>query len=344
VYGGLTTRCCITCAKVHDAPWHAAYVAATRCDMCTKAQRSMAVYGGLATRCCITCAKAHDAPWYAAYVASTRCDVCAKAQRSAMVHSGLTTRCCITCAKTHDAPWYAAYVAATRCNVCAKAQRSLAAYGGLATRCCVACAKAHDAPWHAAYVAATRCRAHEETGCSTTRNPAYDGLCARCFAFKHPEDKRARFHRSKELAVGRFVREAFPSVPWTFDRPIEGGCSKRRPDIFVHLGSHALTIEVDEGRHLGYDCSCENRKLMEQFRDAGSVPHAVVRFNPDGYEDADGTVVPSCWGRTPKTGEPRVLPKHRAQWEARLDKLRQVVAHFLEHLPEKEIEMCELFY
>jgi hypothetical protein len=47
------------------------------------------------------------------------------------------------------------------------------------------------------------------------------------------------------------AKRALPSTmrasdqSWVFDKSIDGGCSKRRPDIFLDMGSEILIIEVD---------------------------------------------------------------------------------------------------
>jgi len=83
---------------------------------------------------------------------------------------------------------------------------------------------------------------------------------------------------------------------------------------------------------------------MEHFCDAGRVPHIFVRFNPDEYTDPRGKVIPSCWTKTPKTGEPRIAPSQERQWGDRLQKLAQIVHVFLTNKPEREVTVIELFY
>ena len=278
--------------------------------------------------------------------ASKRCEQCQKKGRATNVYDGRSTRCCKSCAKTHDHEWYAAYVAATRCEKCKEQKRAENVYNGRSTRCCVSCAKTHDHEWYKAWSVSQLCKHHAVSGCGMFGKSTNKGYCIRCLTFLFPEDKRARFYRSKELAVGHFIRDCFPDVDWSFDKRIEGGCSRRRPDIFLHLGSHALTIEIDEFEHQAesYSCVCERRKMMEHFEDAGNVPHVFIRFNPDSYMDHVGTKHPGCWGKTPTTGEPRVAPRQVKQWEARLEKLQDIVAHWIAHVPDKEIEAMELFY
>ena len=83
---------------------------------------------------------------------------------------------------------------------------------------------------------------------------------------------------------------------------------------------------------------------MEHFQDTGRVPHIFIRFNPDAYTDLSGVKRKSCWGKTPKKREPHVAPQQAKQWEERLEKLRQQVQHWLDHLPYREITTVELFY
>jgi hypothetical protein len=146
------------------------------------------------------------------------------------------------------------------------------------------------------------------------------------------------------LAVVKFLSERFPDLDWSFNKTIPGGTSRRRPDAFTKLPDRAVSIEVDEFSHIGYECICESRKVMEHFEDAGRLPHLFVRFNPDRYTDVGGVKVPSCWGKTPKTQEPRVAPMQAMQWCQRLEKLAQIVQAFFENQPDREVSVVELFY
>ena len=61
------------------------------------------------------------------------------------------------------------------------------------------------------------------------------------------------------------------------------------------MGSHIIIIEIDENAHTDYDCSCENKRLMEISQDLGFRPIVFIRFNPDDYVDKDGNNIKSCW-------------------------------------------------
>ena len=182
--------------------------------------------------------------------------------------------------------------------------------------------------------------------CDTFGSRQTNGYCSRCFAHRFPHDKRARFVRSKELAVNRFLLESFPNLTWSFNKCIEGGCSRRRPDAFAHLGTHAITVETDENEHIGdsYSCACENRKMMEHFRDAGEIPHVFVRFNPDAYIDSAGEKHKSCWEKTPLTMEPRVALRRQKAWKERLETLRLTIEQSVQNTPSREVELKLLYY
>jgi len=345
-YDGRRTLCCITCAKTHDHEWYTSYMTATRCNQCRKNKRSVNYYGGRWTLCCISCAKKHDSEWHVFYMTAMRCKHCKEQYRNKTKYDGRKTSYCVSCASTHDQEWYCAYVSAMLCEQCKKQQRIVALFDGHATRYCKTCAKTHDPNWYAAYLASKRCKFNGTSSCGKYALAKYDGYCATCFTHLFPDDRRACFRRYKELAVSRFLSEHFPNLSWTFDKRIFGGCSLRRPDHFVHLGSHAITVETDEYEHASpaYSCLCEDRKMMEHFQDAHNVPHVFIRFNPDAYVTWEGKSVPGCWGRTPQTHEPRVAPRQREQWQRRLQKLKDTIDEFAHNPPLREVEIVQLFF
>tara|TARA_B110000483_G_scaffold215491_1_gene266204 strand:+ start:501 stop:959 length:459 start_codon:yes stop_codon:yes gene_type:complete len=148
---------------------------------------------------------------------------------------------------------------------------------------------------------------------------------------------------TKEREVVNYIRARFPGVDWVYDKPIEGGCSRRRPDLLCDLGSHVIILEVDEHQHNAYECICENKRLMLLSKDLGHRPLVMVRFNPDGYENERKEKIPSPW-RVTKHGTMEIKKKWRAAWDARLSALGDTVQYWMESSGEKMVECIEMYY
>jgi hypothetical protein len=99
------------------------------------------------------------------------------------------------------------------------------------------------------------------------------------------------------------VTQVFTACTWVADKTFQDGCSLRRPDLLLDMGSHVIIVEVDENKHSTYDCSCENKRLMLISKDLHHRPIVFIRFNPDGYTGEDGSIkIRSCW-RLNKKGD-----------------------------------------
>ena len=141
-----------------------------------------------------------------------------------------------------------------------------------------------------------------------------------------------------------YVKTKFPDVSWQADKIINGGCSKRRPDLLLDLGYQVIIVEVDENQHISYDCSCENKRMMELSQDLGHRPIVFIRFNPDNYIK-NGTNIRSCWSIN-KSGNCIVKKAQLAEWSQRLDVLRENINYWTdrENKTDKTIEIIQLFY
>ena len=181
--------------------------------------------------------------------------------------------------------------------------------------------------------------------CDTTAIPKYEGYCMPCFV-KNPlnADKPAhRNYKTKEKEVALAITQRFPDATWILDKKIQDGCSARRPDVLMDLGYHVLMVEVDENRHNNYDCSCENKRLMELAQDLGHRSMVVIRFNPDAYETLQGERVPSCWKHN-KKGIVHIPKEQQKNWDARIEVLLETIKYWIDNQSEKQIEIVELFY
>ena len=131
--------------------------------------------------------------------------------------------------------------------------------------------------------------------CETQARKKYNGYCLPCCIQICPEIKVARNYKTKEKEVVDRIKDFFPNLTWIADKKIQDGCSSKRPDLLVDLGTHILIMEVDENKHTNYDCSCENKRLMELSQDVDHRPIVFIRFNPDSYTDLSGKKIKSCW-------------------------------------------------
>ena len=201
------------------------------------------------------------------------------------------------------------------------------------------------------------CSAHKKDGmvnvvsktcksewCSTLVQEKYDGYCLFCYMNLFPDKPVSRNYKTKEYSVVEHVKTKFPNHTWIADKIVNGGCSKRRPDLLLDLLYQIIIIEVDENQHTEYDCSCQNKRIMELSQDFGHRPIVFIRFNPDDY-DQNGTNITSCWGQD-KKGICIVKKSKTGEWTQRLYTLDEHINYWInpENMTNKTIETIQLFY
>lgn len=162
-----------------------------------------------------------------------------------------------------------------------------------------------------------------------------------CYIHLFPDKPITRNYKTKERNVADYVKTEFPEQTWIQDKRILDGCSSRRPDLLCDLGDQVLMIEVDEGRHSKYDCSCENKRIMELSKDVGHRPIVFIRFNPDSYVDEKGKTHRSCWKHN-KFGTCSIAI--RDAWANRLKCLKETITYWLENRTDKTIETIYLYF
>jgi hypothetical protein len=151
-------------------------------------------------------------------------------------------------------------------------------------------------------------------------------------------------YKTKEKKVVDEILTNFPNMSWVSDKRIIDGCSKRRPDLLLDLGYQVIIIEIDENQHNIYDCSCENKRLMELSQDVGHRPIIFIRFNPDSYTNCNNKIIPSCWSINNKTGILYVSANKQNEWIKRLDTLKLQIQYWLNNATNKTIEVIQLYY
>ena len=170
----------------------------------------------------------------------------------------------------------------------------------------------------------------------------YKGYCLRCFMYNFPDEPIARNYKTKEYSVVEFIKENFEKYDFIYNKRIQNGISKRMPDLCLNLENQVLIIEVDENQHEKYDCSCENKRLMELSLDVEHKPIVFIRFNPDSYLDKEGKKIKSCWSITKSTGIIKI--DNKKKWDERLTCLKETVQYWIENETDKTIEVVELYY
>ncbi len=180
--------------------------------------------------------------------------------------------------------------------------------------------------------------------CETQKNPKCNGHCTRCYINMFPDEPFARNYKTKENSVVDAVMSHFPNFTWKHDVRIEDGCSRRRPDLMLDLGSHVIIVEIDENQHIDYDCSCENKRMMELSQDVAHRPIVFIRFNPDDYVNRNGVNVTSCFKINRSTGILQISAKKSNEWNERVEILKNQIQYWIDNSSEKTLEIVQLFY
>ena len=182
--------------------------------------------------------------------------------------------------------------------------------------------------------------------CDIFVNKKNDGYCLPCYINLFPDNPVARNYKTKEKMVTDFVLENFKNVTIVIDKKVQDGCSKRRPDLLLDLGYQVLIVEIDENQHIDYDCSCENKRIMELSQDVNHRPIIFIRFNPDDYKNINNENITSCFGIDNRSGVLIVKKSKQKEWNERLNVLKNVIEYWIniENKTDKIIEIIQLFY
>jgi len=176
-----------------------------------------------------------------------------------------------------------------------------------------------------------------------TAHNKHEGYCLVCYIHLFPDKPTAKNYKTKETHIVQYIQNQFPDVTWISDKKISDGCSRRRPDLLLDLGFQVIVIEIDENQHNKYDCSCENKRLMELSQDVGHRPLVFIRFNPDAYINQQNKYVKSCW-RPNQNGIFIVNKDSNKDWEKRLDALKMQIDYWMHQATDKTVEIIHLFY
>ena len=251
---------------------------------------------------------------------------CGKAQAS-FNFEGLIPKYCISCKLN-------GMISRNKLCYC-KTSQPLYNFEGLNAKHCFQCKKDNMID-----VVHKMCKTHL---CSTRPQEKFEGFCLRCFIYNFPDKPIAKNYKTKEFAVVEFVQLLFPNFTWFADKKIQDGCSSKRPDLLLDLGYQIIIVEVDENQHSKYDCSCENKRLMELSQDLGHRPIIFIRFNPDDYININNERIRSCWSITKITGIVKI--EYKKEWNNRLECLKEQIKYWTqpENKTDKTVEIIQLF-
>ncbi len=185
------------------------------------------------------------------------------------------------------------------------------------------------------------------------RNNCYP-LCQACFCNKYPDHEKSTLYKIKERYLRDELRLRFPEndINMIFDKAVDGGCSKKRPDVLIDLLLYSIIIECDERQHKNYEC--ENKRTMQLFEDLGERPLIMIRFNPDSYTEEhrpsgeNKKKIEGCFKPLTKIEDihkKKFYELNKKEWKRRIDILEEVIREKIrEDMPEKEVEEIKLFY
>jgi hypothetical protein len=172
----------------------------------------------------------------------------------------------------------------------------------------------------------------------------YNNHCLRCCMYLFPEISIIKNYKTKEKTVTDFIIDNFSNFTWEIDKRVKNGCSYKRPDLLVDLGYQVIIIEIDEYKHNTYECSCENKRIMELYTDLGNRPVIFIRFNPDSYINKQTIKIKSCWKISNKNGI--LLIDNKESWNERLQVLKNHIEYWCnpDNITNKSIEVIQLYY
>lgn len=164
-------------------------------------------------------------------------------------------------------------------------------------------------------------------------------LCYRCYCLSNPDEKMPSRYKMKEHYLRDYIGAYCPSYNFVYDQIIEGGCSRRKPDILLDCLTHSIVIEIDENQHEDY--KCEDKRIMQIFMDLGCRPLVVMRFNPDRYVDIDGKTINGLF----VFDERNVIQITNAmEMHQRIGTLTGRIHYHFSTIPQKEVTIEKLFY
>ena len=161
--------------------------------------------------------------------------------------------------------------------------------------------------------------------------------CARCFYNFYPNDKIPRRYKMRQHFFNEKLTKKFGINFFQYDKKIKCGCSGRMPDWFIDCYKYSIIIELDEAQHKS--TSCDQKRMMELFKDLGNRPLVMIRINPDKYK-IEKEKIEGCF----EFDEKNTIKCLRKEFNKRFNHLVKMIKYYIDNEPEKEITMEKLFF
>ena len=133
------------------------------------------------------------------------------------------------------------------------------------------------------------------------------------------------------------------SIDIIHNQKIEGGSSKRRPDILVKLDTHYIIIEIDERQHQTFNyVNDKEQRLNDIIMDLNNVPLILIRFNPDAYKDHNKINKRSVFTKTKGTRLYKIgCPQ---QYLNRITLLKSIIDKSIIYIPQNSYTEYKLYF
>ena len=161
--------------------------------------------------------------------------------------------------------------------------------------------------------------------------------CIGCFYHFYPNDEIPRRYKKKQHYFNEKLIEEFGVDFFQYDKKIKCGCSGKRPDWFIDCYKYSIIIELDEDQHKS--TSCDQKRMMELFKDLGNRPLVMIRINPDKYKIGKEKIE-GCF----EFDEKNIIKCLRKEFNKRFNLLVKTIKYYIDNEPTKEITIEKLFF
>jgi hypothetical protein len=165
-----------------------------------------------------------------------------------------------------------------------------------------------------------------EPGCNIqATKKLYGNYCYKCFVKNNPDSLIIRNYRIKEFAVLEYISSWYKGVIIS-DKTIQGGTSKRRPDILIQLENVNIICEINEYGHENYDKNDYFPRINDIYNDLNKKPLIYINFNPDKYINSENKELKSCWN---SDFSGKAVIGSQNNWNKRLEVLKENIEYWI---------------